>query len=222
MEFEELDTEIRKEQERYYDLQAAYYTDWSEKLADHGILDINRNDWLLDCAKVEKALRFSVSGASRIADIGSGPSRLPMNCKADITFVDVSIPMLKEAKSRYATTDCYINARSVALPLAAESFDFVFCSQLLSHLTDKECIRSLYEMFRILAPGGALLVVDSHKPSRGTANSNEQIQVRQSIDGRCWRVYKRYRATNWFKESLPMEVNHLYEGRFLFSLLWKK
>lgn len=222
MKTEEFDTEIRKEQERYYDLQAAYYLDWSGQLADHGMLEINRNDWLHDCSKVKECLRLSVSGALRIADIGSGPSRLPMDCKADITFIDVSMPMLKEAQSRYSTKGCYINARSAALPLAKDFFDFVFCSQLLSHLPDKECIRSLYEMLRILAPGGTLLVVDSHKPSRGITNTNEQIQVRQSIDGRSWRVYKRYRPINWFKESFPMEAHHLYEGRFLFSILWKK
>ncbi|HEX4467604.1 MAG TPA: methyltransferase domain-containing protein [Solirubrobacteraceae bacterium] len=47
-----------------------------------------------------------------------------------------------------------------AMPLASESFDYVYCSQVLHH-NDSATLRATFaEIFRVLRPGGRLLVVN--------------------------------------------------------------
>lgn len=54
---------------------------------------------------------------------------------------------------------------STALPYPDDSMDVVTCSLLLHHLSDTDKQQSIREMYRVLMPGGALMLADWGKPA---------------------------------------------------------
>lgn len=59
-----------------------------------------------------------------------------------------------------------MQARAEALPFPDASFDLVISSMMLHHLDTEAKARALGEWHRVLAPGGALLLVDFGVPRR--------------------------------------------------------
>lgn len=54
---------------------------------------------------------------------------------------------------------------STALPYPDDSMNIVTCSLLLHHLSDADKVKSIREMYRVLSPGGALMLADWGKPA---------------------------------------------------------
>jgi SAM-dependent methyltransferase len=105
---------------------------------------------------------------ARILDAGSGPGvSFPLLEKlfqpAQITGVEIDPKEIARSR-RLAETQCkcpveIIRADVSRLPLPDASVDLVLCHQLLHHVVEQEKI--LAEFFRVLAPGGTLLVAES-------------------------------------------------------------
>lgn len=72
--------------------------------------------------------------------------------------VDVSAGMLSVARARLGTASSLVNADVHRLPLASERFGLAVSSSALHHWQDP--IRALGEIFRILRPGGSLVLTD--------------------------------------------------------------
>ena len=104
----------------------------------------------------------------RVADFGCGPGTVTrmlasmIGPSGHVTGVDVHTAQLEQAASLSAqdglTNTTFVSADACRTGLASNQFDFVYCRFLLLHLADPAaCLR---EMWRVLKPGGILLVED--------------------------------------------------------------
>ena len=109
----------------------------------------------------------SARSPRRILDVGSGPGvSLPLLDQyfhpESILAIDID-PLEVERSSRQAKLcRCLVEVRlgnSTQLELADNSVNLILCHQLLHHLVRQE--DALREFYRVLAPGGALLVAES-------------------------------------------------------------
>ncbi|MEO0651551.1 MAG: metalloregulator ArsR/SmtB family transcription factor [Planctomycetota bacterium] len=102
---------------------------------------------------------------ARYADLGVGDGQLTLmvaTVAESVTAVDISTEMLSALRQR-AAADGLTNIRTVpgdieCLPLGDRSHDVVLLSQALHHAEDAE--RTLREAWRVLVPGGRVLVLD--------------------------------------------------------------
>lgn len=81
---------------------------------------------------------------------------------AAITGIDIDAEQVKKAAdvaSQLATPASAVHANASASNLAAESFDLILCHQLLHHTSQQQ--ETLQEFYRLLRPGGILLVGES-------------------------------------------------------------
>ena len=106
---------------------------------------------------------------ARILEIGCGVGsqlqflrqRYP---QAEIVGVDRSPQQLATARQRTAGQEIQlVEALAEKLPFADGSFDFVCCYWVLEHVSAPEPI--LYEMNRVLKPGGWVCASEVHNPS---------------------------------------------------------
>lgn len=105
----------------------------------------------------------------KVVDLGCGRGEMVLHCAfrgAWVWGLDYAIDALKLSKEildkivekdvRYKLSIQQSNA--VDLPFASESTDIVFMLDVVEHLYPKELEQSFKEVFRILAPGGRLIV----------------------------------------------------------------
>jgi len=79
-----------------------------------------------------------------------------------ITAIDVDQQLLKEAEVAGDNCDCEVDIRCASakkLDIPDNTFDMVFCHQLIHHITFRE--EALTELYRVLKPGGLLLLSES-------------------------------------------------------------
>lgn len=79
----------------------------------------------------------------------------------NITCVDPSEGMLAVARSKLAAK--FVVGRAEALPLPANGFDFLTMGYALRHVTSLE--ETFAEYFRVLRPGGKVLILEVTKPT---------------------------------------------------------
>lgn len=146
--------------------------------------------------------RLSELGASgRMIDLGTGPGLIPIMIAsewedAEIFGVDLSREMLRIAHEHRAISVHagrlrfeYADVRE--LPYDDASFDAVFSNTILHHIADP--VPVLREAWRVLRPGGVLLIRDLFRPAdevtveelvaqhAGDQNAEQQQLFRQSL-----------------------------------------
>jgi ubiquinone/menaquinone biosynthesis C-methylase UbiE len=92
----------------------------------------------------------------RLLDVGGGTGRVAAAIRDlvdEITIADVSFGMLREAPPASLKPVC---GYSESLPFADESFERVIMVDALHHVVDHA--HSAREMFRVLKPGGVLVI----------------------------------------------------------------
>lgn len=105
-------------------------------------------------------------------DIGCGTGTLTLLIKqaepeAVVYGLDADPEILRIARKKYDQDEKAILLQqgiATCLPYASGTFDCVFASLLLHHLTRKEKQHALKEIFRVLKPGGELYIADFGKP----------------------------------------------------------
>jgi ubiquinone/menaquinone biosynthesis C-methylase UbiE len=152
-----------------YDKQQASeeFTRWSESY-DRCVLQ-----WLLFGPSHRALIRRmqAVAGERpfRVLDIGCGTGlfasrvrqRLP---KAEVWGVDLVEGMLAGGRDRWKAHSGHvfpIQGDSERLPFASGSFDFVTCANSFHHYPRQD--RAVVEMYRVLRPGGRLLLIDGYR-----------------------------------------------------------
>lgn len=121
------------------------------------------NDYLW---RIATARAIDPKPGERILDIacGTGTSTLPLaKSGATVVGVDFSPEMIAEAGRRHPKIE-FRHADAMKLPFGDDEFDAVTISFGLRNVHDPK--QALAEMYRVLKPGGRLVVCEFSKPQR--------------------------------------------------------
>ncbi|HZS76510.1 MAG TPA: class I SAM-dependent methyltransferase [Ktedonobacteraceae bacterium] len=100
-------------------------------------------------------------------DVGTGTGRHALKLARrgiTMTAIDESPQMLAVARQMARQEDLTIDFRQASLeeglPFAPETFDFLICALMLCHIPN--LLHAAQEFYRVLQPGGHLLITDFH------------------------------------------------------------
>ncbi|MFD7842340.1 class I SAM-dependent methyltransferase [Nocardia sp. NPDC059764] len=106
-------------------------------------------------------------------DIGCGPGRLANELSRQagphgrVVGVDPSAPMIEYATARAAANCVFELGAAQSLPYPDASFDVATCTFAMHHIAEADRITALEGFFRVLRPGGRLLLADTHPATSG-------------------------------------------------------
>lgn len=123
----------------------------------------------------KKALteQIPIKTDQRILDLACGTGTLTIMLKriapsAEVVGVDGDANILRIAKAKIKEADADIRVErgmSFDLPFADGTFDHVVSSLFFHHLTREDKLKTLFEISRVLRPGGELHVADWGPPA---------------------------------------------------------
>ncbi len=101
-----------------------------------------------------------------VLDVGCGVVPLGNWCSRrghqvtalDNSYADIAFLVRNKANNYYESNVSYLSARCEMLPFASESFDVVTSISVLEHIPPGNDLAALWEMARVLKPGGHLLM----------------------------------------------------------------
>jgi ubiquinone/menaquinone biosynthesis C-methylase UbiE len=115
---------------------------------------------------------LKLASGQRVLDIGAGTGtdleKLFARYGEDIELygVEPSQDMLDQLSHRVATSQHVhlSNASADKLPYEDGFFDYVMCSLVLHHMSETDRQKALQEMYRVLKPGGTVLIKEWGQP----------------------------------------------------------
>jgi ubiquinone/menaquinone biosynthesis C-methylase UbiE len=117
-----------------------------------------------------------IKPGDRVLDVGCGTGYLTRRAAVatgaagHVTGVDPSAPVVEYA-SRLAPAQCGFHvAEGARIPEPDASFDVAVSSLAVHHIDPRQRADTFAEIFRLLRPGGRLLIADFRPPRNGVAN----------------------------------------------------
>jgi ArsR family transcriptional regulator len=152
-----------------------------------------------------------------VADLGAGTGVLASAIAPFVSRVEVvdrSPEMLGAARRRLVGTDnvSFHQGELQRLPLQSESVDLAVLSLVLHHVPEPEVV--LGETFRVLRPGGRLIIVDMREHDRADLGE-EMGHLWPGFDGpslTSWLEDAGYAPSNW----IPLRPDPAGRGPLLF------
>jgi ubiquinone/menaquinone biosynthesis C-methylase UbiE len=113
---------------------------------------------------------LALQAGEHVVDVGSGPGLLAAEMAAQVgptgqvIGLDLSDSMLALSRQRHAdlaTSDClsFLKADAVRLPFVDSTFDVAVSTQVYEYVPDVPA--ALAELYRVLRPGGRVLILDT-------------------------------------------------------------
>ncbi|MDO6748558.1 class I SAM-dependent methyltransferase [Gilvimarinus sp. 1_MG-2023] len=113
--------------------------------------------------RIRSEIASRVADCEAVLDLGTGGGKLAAAVKrlgvADVWGADVSPYLLKHAATDYPEVN-FIQSPAESLPFNNERFDAVVVSFLLHEMPPKYARQALAEAYRVLRPGGRLLITE--------------------------------------------------------------
>ena len=118
-------------------------------------------------------VRNHASPGMKVLEVGCGPGSFAVDLVGlEVTCLDPSAEMLAAAQPRVDAARAargeqpatYIEAIAEDMPLPDDAFDMVFC--LFSFRDFKDKAQGLKEIYRVLKPGGQLVICDAGKANK--------------------------------------------------------
>lgn len=141
--------------------------------------------------------RFTPPTDSEVADIGTGTGYLAKGLAAyakKVSAVDISPGMLDVAKQDFIksgiTNVKLIEGDAHDLPLPNNSQDMIFANLLLHHLLEPSV--AIKEMFRVVKPGGSVVISDIDQHQHKWAKEEKSD---------IWMGFDRNEIQNWLQEA---------------------
>lgn len=145
------------------------FSDWNEEmivrhdpeLTDHPRLLVR---WI-ERRRLAAALKLlGKEAGNRVLAVGCGAGReLEAAAVRHKYGLDLSRAMLRRARRRLGTATRLVRADAEILPYRDDSFDCALCLSVLSHVLRPE--RVLWELRRVVKPGGRIVVSVSNEPA---------------------------------------------------------
>lgn len=116
----------------------------------------------------------AISSGEVVLDVGCATGTLTLLAKAEtgaggkVSGVDASPEMIAVARQKAAQQGLEVDFQTgliEALPFSDHTFDTVLSSMMFHHLPPDLKQRGLAEIYRVLKPGGRLIVVDMKRPT---------------------------------------------------------
>lgn len=125
---------------------------------------------------------LNLNGA-KILDFGCGSGGVAhfISETAESSYVvgiDIVPSCIQSAKERFPKDQYpkldFVSYKSLPLPFASNTFDFVFAKEVFIHIFEKE--RTIKELYRILKPGGQIVIIDWFSQFKDVSHENQIIQ----------------------------------------------
>ena len=136
-------------------------------------------------------VRAAVAGlaAPRLLDLGCGTGALAERVLgvapgAHLTCVDLSPRMAEAARARLAGRAEVLLGDAERLPFHDAGIDAAWCNDSFHHYPDPE--RAAFQAWRVLAPGGALVIGDAWQPAPARAVMNAWLPRSREGDVRIY------------------------------------
>jgi ubiquinone/menaquinone biosynthesis C-methylase UbiE len=150
---------------------------------------------------------------TRILDVGCGTGALLVELAqagAQVTGIDtfeeadgLDRSIAKARCREYGVRPHMIEGTAAQLPFRSNWFDILVSVGMLEHIAPGERSRVLRDMFRVISPGGYLLLIAG--PTRATPFD-------QHIPG--------YPLANWLSRRMKVRVSHLVRRRQFLAIPW--
>ncbi|MFH1445739.1 MAG: class I SAM-dependent methyltransferase [Nanoarchaeota archaeon] len=105
---------------------------------------------------------LDIKKGTSVLDVGFGRGELLLHCSkagAQVTGIDYSKDAYKIARNVLIGHDCdLITADARKLPFKSNSFDKIISNDTIEHMNREDGIKMLKEMYRVLKPGGFMIV----------------------------------------------------------------
>ena len=170
--------------------------------------------------------RAHIKTRMRILDIGCGVGSLTIQIKqmypkADVIGLECDPGVIEiarltaEQKGVQITLDL---GMAFHLPYLDHSFDRVFSSLVFHHLTTENRKSAMHEIYRVIRPGGELLIVDIGKPCNGNGSLTSRFLhgLKEGDDNKNGLLPTMMRDAGFSKVKVICEYDTIFGGLSLY------
>ncbi len=154
--------------------------------------------------------RHLVPGGRFLLDAGSGPIQYPEYLTYSASYqkrvcLDISIVALKEARQRIGEHGLFVVGDVAALPFKKDAFDGAVSLHTFHHLPLEDQARAYDDLYRVLAPGKSMVVVNGWTDSPLMRRTTWLVRLAERVRGRLERSRREILIEKKAEDSRPVE-----------------